>query len=88
MTERSARKLRAGSGIGLEFVVAGAGAAALCIMRAGREKNERSETLKTRSSAHPAVWRAFIMKAKQLLLAAIHPRFPDSEVEAFAFTFG
>ena len=43
MTERPARKLRADSAIGMEFVVAGGGVAALRVLRAGREKNERSE---------------------------------------------
>ena len=37
MTERPARKLRAGSGIGMEFVVAGGGAAAVHVMRPARE---------------------------------------------------
>jgi hypothetical protein len=41
MTERSASKRRADSGIGMEFVVVGGGAAAFHVMRAAREKKRK-----------------------------------------------
>jgi chaperonin GroEL (HSP60 family) len=41
VTERPARKLRAGSAIGIELVVAGGGAAVFHVMRAAREKKRK-----------------------------------------------
>ena len=41
MIERPARKPRAGSGIGMELVVAGGGGAAVRVMRVAREKKRK-----------------------------------------------